>query len=661
MDSTVVFRKNSHLYAVMTGLLLLLLCFSATRSNAQRTRLDSLRYLIGITGNDSLAIGLHRQVAYMYLTTNVDSAFLHIDSAQFLAKQFRDTMSYARMFGYRGLACRLAGQYDRGLVQMDSADHYFKKWNDERNIAQGLFQRGVIYSLQGDLEKSMEMYMQELAINEKAGRMYGIANDHNSIGILYKKMDDCEKALSHFQKALSLFREMGRPLDEANALNGIGSCLMRQGEINQALPYFQQALAIDEDLGAEWGVGIQFQNIGQVHLALNELTKAKEASSRSMSILEKGGYEQELILSKIQYSEILTKLGQTDSAEYFVTSAKSMGNAIGALDLVATSYCQVAHLYASSHRYKEALEAERRCNHLRDSLVGAESIQRINELEIQYESVKKDQLLAENDLQLARSDAEIRKRNIWIGVAVGLGLLATLILLAKIRSNKQKRKLQQVQLEQLRAEKRVGYATAMINGQEAERGRIAKDLHDGLGAILATAKIQLGKVQEGIEALENMKVHEKASALIDTAYTEVRRISHDMMPASLEKFGLSKAMESLARMLNNQEMVASYNEINMGKRLPENVEIALYRIAQEAANNMLKYAKAKTFTIDLERAIDKVEMTITDDGIGFDAAALEHQGLGLENMRSRAGFLDGTVTVHSEKGEGTVINVMIPL
>jgi signal transduction histidine kinase len=200
----------------------------------------------------------------------------------------------------------------------------------------------------------------------------------------------------------------------------------------------------------------------------------------------------------------------------------------------------------------------------------------------------------------------------------------------------------------------------MFEGEQLERARIARELHDGLGALLAAARAQLASIDAGIKALEGLDLKGKADALLDNAYQEVRRIAHDMMPGALERFGLEKALGSLCAAATYEGFVASQRYEGPSSRLPKALEVALYRIAQEALGNSLKHGRAKHFSMHTKVLPDRVEMLLEDDGQGFDPAQVR-PGIGLDSMRARARFLGGELHLKSAPVAGTRITVNIPM
>ncbi|MDU0371746.1 sensor histidine kinase [Hymenobacter endophyticus] len=203
---------------------------------------------------------------------------------------------------------------------------------------------------------------------------------------------------------------------------------------------------------------------------------------------------------------------------------------------------------------------------------------------------------------------------------------------------------------------------AALLAQEEERRRIAADLHDGVGTTLAIVKLHLN-------TLNQPDLTEEASLLLDQAINEVRRISRNLLPAALQKFGLSFALEALARtMPADGPTHVVVEQVGTPRRLEPKHELIVYRVVQELLGNGLRHAHASQIHIIVEYGSDQMSLQYSDNGIGFDPTVSEQQplpgirtGLGLTNLRSRVGVLRGTLRHESAPGQGTKVWISLPL
>ena len=218
-------------------------------------------------------------------------------------------------------------------------------------------------------------------------------------------------------------------------------------------------------------------------------------------------------------------------------------------------------------------------------------------------------------------------------------------------------------------EQRVRSAT-LIQGQEDERNRISKELHDGLGQLLTTLKLTFENINNNSFSSEKeKKTFFEGKELIQETINEVRNISFNLMPSVLSDFGIASALKSLCyQAARNTDIEIVFEDSNwIQARLDRNIEIGLYRIAQEALNNAIKYSESDEITIELALQDEIIELSIIDYGKGFllhtihNNPMLDNQRNGLSNMEERAEMIGGTVEIISNKEEGTKVFAKVPL
>ena len=227
----------------------------------------------------------------------------------------------------------------------------------------------------------------------------------------------------------------------------------------------------------------------------------------------------------------------------------------------------------------------------------------------------------------------------------------------------QEKAIQDEKIQRLEQEKRLLALSAMIDGQEQERRRIAKDLHDGMGGLLTTIKAHYNTIGEAVMQDEKYReVVPQTGALIDRACTEVRRISQNMMPAALLYSGLEGALEDLAVQIRTNNIQCDLEVLGDLNELEESKAVSIYRIMQETVNNILKHADATRVLLQLIVHDNTLHITVEDDGKGFDfAEALKQKSVGMKSLSSRVQYLKGEWDVDSEAGEGTIITFNLPL
>jgi PAS domain S-box-containing protein len=209
----------------------------------------------------------------------------------------------------------------------------------------------------------------------------------------------------------------------------------------------------------------------------------------------------------------------------------------------------------------------------------------------------------------------------------------------------------------------------IIKAQEVERSRVARELHDGVNQIIASVKMRIRSTRESLQPVQaaTREILGRCDKLLTDALEENRRIAHNLHPADLNNLGFSSACNNLCKEFQSRTNLKVVCVIALpASRLPPGIELTLFRIVQEATNNIEKYAHAESVTLRVGLQNDSIRLKIQDDGRGFDVKKMQSDkrekghGLGLTNMRERALSLGGTCEIVSTPKKGTSITVQIP-
>ncbi|MBP6573786.1 MAG: sensor histidine kinase, partial [Flavobacteriales bacterium] len=231
------------------------------------------------------------------------------------------------------------------------------------------------------------------------------------------------------------------------------------------------------------------------------------------------------------------------------------------------------------------------------------------------------------------------------------------------RLAKKERELYEQQMGDVMRQSEIRSLDSLMQGQEMERKRVAKDLHDRLGSMLSAIKLQFGALEGKVETVreENKQQYRHVTTLLDDAVGEVRRISHDMLKSSLAQFGLGGALDDLRQALSAPgKLDVEMTLFGLEERMEQKIEIAAFRMVQECVSNALKHAKATAITISVTRTTGALNVMVEDNGKGFDMSQVS-EGMGLGNLRQRAAEVGGAVQFDSSPGYGTTVTIDVPL
>ena len=454
-----------------------------------------------------------------------------------------------------------------------------------------------------------------------------------------------------------------------SALGNLAGVAAMEGDNTGALKLYDSLLTILGDRSPEFRARLIGQK-GYVLIEQGEFRTAIAECLRSVAIADSIGdlRSKADALHDIAFAQ--WSLGDRAQGSATMDSALSAYARLGWRDRIRWAHWDLAEWYHGSGEDNAAFKHLLRYSSLSDSINSERFTEQLARSEVLFETERKERRIAEQDQDLAIAAEQDRRkstqRNAFIGATALLALIALLLYRSmrnKQRLAKQEKELHDEQVDQLLSQQEMRSINAMLEGQEKERERVGKELHDHVGSLLGAIKHQLGVLEEQVADVktEQTAQYHKVSGLLDNAAGELRRISHDMAAATLNRFGLEKALQDLRDTLHiNGRLQVELNTFGMEQPLQRGVEIAVYRIIQEAVSNVLKHAKATELSIGVTHAPGRLSVLVSDNGSGFDTAVTSG-GMGLANIRTRAAALGAQVQIDSTPGKGTTVSVECPV
>jgi signal transduction histidine kinase len=356
--------------------------------------------------------------------------------------------------------------------------------------------------------------------------------------------------------------------------------------------------------------------------------------------------------------------------EQYTSALKDFNNSHRVLRTIPYSTGRLEIYKLMSETYKQIALPDLAYNYiakysaLQDSILNERRIIAVNNLTYKYESREKATAitLLEKDKELVqRSNDQQRRALMVLGISF-LGLLLGIYYIVKFYSDKiknariiesQNQRINQQKIKELEDELQINSMQSMIAGQEVERERIAKDLHDSLGGLLSTIKLQVERIPGSASGASRSPELNKATDLLDVAVSEVRTISQDLQPGALKRLGLVPAINDLVnRYQSSTGPEISFQHYGIPSVMDQNLALSIFRIVQEILNNAIKHAEASEIFVQLNKDEEALVIHIEDDGKGFDPNK-KYKSMGLENIRSRVNYLKGSLEIDSRKGIGT--------
>lgn len=684
-----------------------IIVFCAGTSYAKDSKLiDSLEAKLQIAEGDTDHVNLLEELAWEYRTFNTEKTLLYGEQGVELAKQLGFLRGEANCWSRIGNAYELTGEFSKAISAYSEALSLDQKMEYIYGIGRDLHQIGIVYRKQGDFDHSISYELQSIKILEtvpddrKCELL--VANACNSIGNAYKWQGKYQDALAYFRKGLAIRKKHDSKKGISKSLNEIGLVYELLEMYQLALESHDTSLAISREIKYDQGIATSLQNIGNVYSRLNQLDQALMYLEQSRELkanfsdkpdyadlvhnigiiyLKKGVYEQALPRFEESF-KVREKAGDkhkmAESYYYFGKVNLDQGQYQDALDsleqalaltqeirmpiLEAKTLRTISEVYNARKDSDKALEYYMLSVNMNDSLSVNE--RQAIELDQQLTMSENNMQLLEKDLRIERSENQKYAQLIYFLIALSVLVLA--VLAAIFNSMRQKQRvviaekdmqLSRNEIDDLLKNQEIKIMSAMVEGQDEERKRIARDLHDRLGGILSVVRLHFSAVESNIQQMEvrNQEQYAIATELLSEASETVRAISHDIGDSMLMTLGLVPALQDMATTIEvSQALQVSVIHHGMNERLPSQMEIHLFKIVQELMSNILKHAEAKHVSINLVRSGDQFSIMVEDDGVGFDLDdPMNREGMGMVTMRARAKEVEGTISVDSQPDHGT--------
>ncbi|MBK7762553.1 MAG: sensor histidine kinase [Bacteroidetes bacterium] len=516
---------------------------------------------------------------------------------------------------------------------------------------------GLAHYFTGEHQLTLRDYLQSIALFEKCKDEIGKARVHNELGNFYGKQKKYTEAEASFIVARDIAKKYTRDDVYATAINNLGSLAQTQGNHTKALLYFTEAIVLYEKLKDSIGIsyGLDYRSI-----SLSALGKNAEAITQqiqALAIRTRLKDSNAMAVSLINLAEIEFQTLRIDDAEQHMLQCLEISEKINYKDLSAYTCKMLAALYAKKGNATQAYAYHVKYAQLNEEIFNANNRKQIDELQTKYESEKKiQQIKLLQAQQKLKAEQTAKQRNIFIGFILLLGVC----FLGIIQYQKRKK---QHELDTVLIAEKIATNRAIIEAEEKERLRIARDLHDGVAQTMVAAKMQLESFIENLSATdEQPDTLKNAYALVQDAASEVRAVSHSMIPNALLKSGLVAAVRDFVHRMGNEKLKINLQIVGLNQRLSIEYETVIFRVLQELINNIIKHANANEIGIQFIREDHEFTMIIEDNGTGFDTTKLNEQsGVGVKNSMARVSYLKGQIHFDSQKGHGTTVIVEIPI
>ncbi len=537
-------------------------------------------------------------------------------------------------------------------------------------ISKSIQMLGRYYMMKEDYHMATKSFLQSITIEEKLHNSGRIADMNDELGTIYYYQEIFGKALTYYSAALAEYDKTHDTTNIVKVYSHLGNlyssreyCEQRttdqkREDFNTAIQYFEKTIRICTKIGYKSLIFNSYVNIAAVYNKLDKpataLTYLKKATDYYRTTKNMSHLSGSLFTLGITYF----KLKQYEKAIEAYHESLKIGLENKQTEGIQYLYEAMAQTYYSSKDYKKAYDNYIRYMTIRDSLVTAEKAKQVFELETRYQTEKKEK-------EIVKLTSEKHEKNLILIALSGLIIMLAIAVyfFAKNLRNKkliaeQTIEIKERQIQELEKERQLLATKSVLKGEESERSRMARDLHDGLGGLLSGVKINLSSMKgNSIITSENAQAFDHAIKLLDTSISELRRVAHNLMPETLNHYGLKTALNDfIGEMNRNPSTELTFNFFGVDIRFESQLELTAFRISQELVNNALKHSGAAKIDLQLIADIDRICIQVVDNGKGFDIKSKSGDSKGLASIRDRVTANNGRFEIESTP-EGTEVTV----
>jgi two-component system NarL family sensor kinase len=643
----------------------ILFCLFPLFSTAQVTDIDSIHNRYVSEKNDSLRIKYHLKYIFILLNSGRQKETeAEIASARKEMEKFPVVSLLPVLFYYEGTLNYIEADYLQSVISFEHSVKTFhpEAENDNYGFTTGnvYISLGLSYSMINDWENAQLNYQKAIRENEKAKDSSGTALAYLNTAYIFSDVNDWVSASVTLKRSTNYLNVNSNKHYQVVIYASLAEIYSRLNRMNESKMYLKKSDSLVQLYPDAESKTFYFIAKGEHALNAKNYSEALAATLSSLGYARQWG-------DSVFVAKALENIGRTyqalrkyDEAVSYLTMSNGIAVKYNYMAQRKTTLKYLFQLYEDNDQPQKALVVAKELFTISDSLAAVQNNNRRIIMDAVFEAENQEKKISGLEREKEFQQMRLKQKNTFNYILIVSVTTLLIISFLFYRNYKQKQKLQQLRINELETEKQLTATEAVLKGEEQERTRLAKDLHDGLGGLLSGVKFSLSNMKNDLLITpENMTVLERSLDMIDTSIKELRRVAHNMMPEILTKFGLDEAVKEYCNTINTTKLLTvKYQSVGMESRLEKSSEIIIYRIVQEVLNNSMKHAAATEAFVQIIREGNRLNVVVEDNGKGFDASLPENKkGAGLINVRSRVDYLKGKLDIHSEPGKGVLVNM----
>ncbi|MBC6492964.1 tetratricopeptide repeat protein [Flavihumibacter stibioxidans] len=529
---------------------------------------------------------------------------------------------------------------DREAIQdFNTALQYLEKTNRIDQVASCHLNIGAISERIGDIGQKINSMMEAIRLLEPTKYKDLLMYAYNGVGVSFYNMNDFYKGEVYFKKSIQIGREIKDSTSIISALYGVANCISSSGKFEAAVPFAKESLEIALATKNDYNLSVANACLSQLYRKWGKGLLAIEHARKSFGHAKACDDKHYQLIGLMDMADGYGLLKDHKKRIEYLNQALTIARESGTVLQLDDIYKGLSEAYEGEGNYQKALDYYKQSIVNLDSTNNLENRKNVAELEIRY--------------QTAQKEIQLQKSRQYTLLSIGAALVTLLVAGLIFLQYKSRKKLHERQLQSLQKDSEIQQLHALMQGEEKERSRIAKDLHDGVAGMLAAAKMHLESVGSEQEAFTKDTEYVKGIGLLNDAAVELRKTSHNLMPEVLIQYGLDQAIRRYCNNINSgRTLSVEYNSLGKIGRFNNSFELSVYRIVQELLNNIVKHSRAKEAIVQVSRYDGILSITIEDNGVGFSAGKDQPEGMGLKSLSSRVKAINGKMELVSEPGSG---------
>lgn len=564
-------------------------------------------------------------------------------------------------------SCYYAAYVLQSMGENGRADSFFRQGllvfealNDLPGMARSY--NGIASCAQhsGDYAASVQYFLKAAEVLQripqpKEKHLRNLATIWFNVAVVFKKTENYSEARQYLESATRQYQLLNDTASVADCYNNLGSLFGAMGDSAQEELYLRKAYReIIRNANAGTSIrSVVHVNMGVLAVRAGDLPGALQFYEKAL-VYARASSRYETVKVLYELALLYIRLNRWPDADAAQQEMLDYGEKNHSFSVLQDAWDIRSRIEAGQNNYSAALTAHQLYAAYRDSVMSSEQRKTVVELERQYQTAQKDKEI------LAKS-AEIRRVYAWVAVSVGAFLVAGLLVVLLLNRLRHRRIIYTQEIKTLRQEEQLKHMQALIAGEEKERSRIARDLHDNIGGLLSAAKMHFQLLIKKQPAPEENVDLNKTLELLDQAAVEVRHTAHNLMPETLIRLGLETALVQFCEKISSSASLKIDVQVyGWEESLSDNQNLLIYRIVQELLNNVLKHAAATEVLVQINRHDKLLSLTVEDNGKGFMPEGLS-VGMGLTSIEMRVQALSGKMEIHSVPGRGTSVFIQLPL